>query len=171
MFLEGNLGLDEDGDFPCQQMSLELRLNVSAFYERCFGYPFTSPTLTKWEVLVVQEYDYLVNNNSLAQISMSYFNPLPSFPNDRLAWSANFNLLDLPLTSTDTSTSFNFFLPNKIPLSSLPQCMVVFTSPQRNYRGLSLLSPPCPFTAKVPLYRISPYPSLWFLFLHWRCQS
>jgi hypothetical protein len=101
MYLEGNLGIDEDGDFPYQQMSLELRLNVSAFYQRCLRYPLTSTTLIKWAILVVQEYDHLVNNNSVAQMRMSNFNPHPSFPNDRRAWSANFNLLALRLTNTD----------------------------------------------------------------------
>lgn len=101
MYLEGDLGIDEDDDFPFQQMALELRLNVSAFYRRCLRYPFTSPTLTKWAILVVQEYHYLVNNNSVAQMGMSNFNALPSFPIDRRAWSENFNLLALRLTNTD----------------------------------------------------------------------
>ncbi len=101
MYLEGNLKKDIDGDFPYQEMALELRLNVCAFYKLCRRYPFTALSLTKWATLVVQEYHYLDNHKSLAEMGMSYFNCLPSFSGDRRAWSANFNLLALPLSNTD----------------------------------------------------------------------
>jgi hypothetical protein len=103
IYLEGNLEKDIDGDFPYQEMALELRLNVSAFYKRCHRYPFTALALTEWATLVVQEYHYLVNNKYLAEMGMSAFDCLPSFSGDGRAWSANSNLLALRLTNTDIS--------------------------------------------------------------------
>jgi hypothetical protein len=101
MYLEGNLEKDIDGDFPYQEMTLELRLNVCAFYKWCCRYPFTALSLTKWATLVVQEYHFLDNHKSLAEMGMSDFDCLPSFSVDQRAWSANFNLRPLRLTNTD----------------------------------------------------------------------
>jgi hypothetical protein len=55
-------------------MTLELRLNVVAFYQRCAHFPFLSPLLVNWFFLAIQEYEYAVANNFVNDLGLSDFN-------------------------------------------------------------------------------------------------
>jgi hypothetical protein len=55
-------------------MTLELRLNVIAFYWPCAHFPFISSLLKKWSILAIQEYEYAVSNEIVNDLGLSTFN-------------------------------------------------------------------------------------------------
>ena len=72
-----------------QEMNLELRLNVAAFYSRCAYYPIANHTLTAWINFAFDEYDWCVENELMAALGLQGF----YHSTDREAWIHNFRLL------------------------------------------------------------------------------
>ena len=58
MYTEGKIVTVDETDYDHPEMTLELRLNVIAFYYRCANSPFTSPGLDAWLLLATEEFGY-----------------------------------------------------------------------------------------------------------------
>jgi hypothetical protein len=99
LYSEVNVGIHDDNSPTVPEMALHLRLNLAAFYHRCARFPFMSDTMVEWSILVVEEYEYLVETKTVAQMGLLEFHVLPSFLKDRLQWKDNFTLLGRRLTS------------------------------------------------------------------------
>ncbi len=54
LYTEGKTNTDDEDTFSLAEMALELRLNLVAFYQRCAGYPFTSPVFETWSELALE---------------------------------------------------------------------------------------------------------------------
>lgn len=91
--LEGYLEREEDNNYPFCEMVVQLWLSHIAFYWRCSCFSFTSDMLVDWSGFIVQEYQYLVQNISVAQMGMLEFKGLPAFLLDRLQWKENCSVL------------------------------------------------------------------------------
>jgi hypothetical protein len=74
LYTEGKFVTTDDDLYSHPEMSLELRLNVIAFYQRCARFPFTSPLLEYWSTLAIEEYEYAVANDLVASLGLSDFN-------------------------------------------------------------------------------------------------
>jgi hypothetical protein len=104
LYTEGKSDTSDDDPYYHPKMSLELKLNVVAFYLRCAHFPFTSPLLEYWSSLAIEEYEYAVAEDLLTSLGLSGFKGhLPSFSKDRLQWSDNFRLLAARLQGTNNT--------------------------------------------------------------------
>jgi hypothetical protein len=88
LYTEGKYDTSDDDPYSHPEMSLELKLNVVAFYLRCAHFPFTSPLLEYWSLLAIEEYKYAVAEDLLTSLGLSGFKGyLHSFSKDLLQWS------------------------------------------------------------------------------------
>ena len=94
LYTEGKFDTSDDDPYSHPEMSLELRLNVVAFYHRCAHFPFTSPLLEYWSLLAIEEYKFAADQDLLTSFGLTDFNgDLLLFSEQRLEWSDNFSLL------------------------------------------------------------------------------
>jgi hypothetical protein len=94
LYTEGKFDTKEDDRFSHQEMTLELGLNVIAFYWRCAHFPFILSLLKNWSILAIQEYEYAVSNEIVNGLGLSTFNSdLEDFEKDHLDWNHNFKAL------------------------------------------------------------------------------
>ncbi len=94
LYTEGKFDTSDDDPYSHPEMSLELRLNVVAFYHWCAHFPFTSPLLEYWSLLAIEEYKFAADQDLLTSFGLTDFNgDLLLFSEQRLEWSDNFSLL------------------------------------------------------------------------------
>jgi hypothetical protein len=102
LYCEGNLYPTDVDGYSHQEMSLEMRLNLQAFYRRCTHFAFTDPCIEELASLAKREYQYAVDNELLASLGFNDFDvDLGSLSDDRIGWSNNFIILGQRLTMLD----------------------------------------------------------------------
>jgi hypothetical protein len=106
LYTEGKAPRSEDLEYSHHEMTLELKLNVVAFYQCCARFPFTSNLLDHWSTLANEEYQYAVSNKLVTKSGLSDFKGhLDSFSKERLLWANNFLVLSDRLFITQNSTA------------------------------------------------------------------
>ena len=103
LYTEGNIVHSGEEEYSHAEMTLELRLNLQAFYQRCAHYVFLVPSFDKWSQQVVNEFQYISVHNLLTEYGLADFNgdlvPIFEF---RFEWKQNFIILAKRLTSLGT---------------------------------------------------------------------
>jgi hypothetical protein len=83
------------------EMTLELRLNLAAFYFRCGHYVFTNECLESWALSICDEYAcYAQSESKLSECGLTSFRPMNVLTTNR---THNFILLGRRLTVTQTN--------------------------------------------------------------------
>jgi hypothetical protein len=102
LYCEGKLYPEDEDGYSLQEMSLEIRLNLQAFYRRCTHYAFTDPCIEELASLAQKECQYAIDNQLVAQLGLSGFLPdIESLSENREGWSVNFSHLGMRLTMLD----------------------------------------------------------------------
>jgi hypothetical protein len=144
-------------------MTVELGLNVVAFYQRRAYFPFLSPLLVNWSILAIQEYEYVVANNFVNDLSLSDLNdyslprtPLPTIPCGWMSMLINFYFMKtkdwffLTFTSGFQHSSFSGVGLQAHPLvSTVPACTFLHGLVDKPSTGLP------PLFTVVPIFSMN----------------
>jgi hypothetical protein len=104
MYTEDTSDTSNDDPYSHPEMSLELRLNVIAFYRPCAHFSFTLPLVEYWSLLAIEEYHYVAAHDLLTSYGLLGFNGnLLLFLEERLEWSDNCTLLADRLRGTNNT--------------------------------------------------------------------
>ena len=100
LYTEGTLVQSDEEAYNHPKMSLELRLNLQAFYRWCQHYVFVSDAIDEWSCQALSEYQYVATNDLLVEYGLTNFNgtlsPILDF---QLEWKENFSCLAAHFTS------------------------------------------------------------------------
>jgi hypothetical protein len=90
LYLEGSLSIQAD----VEEMSLELRLNVAAFYYRMARFPVIPDELVVWSNVVIDEFKWLSKEWNLNEVGMQGLGINQDFKKRReRLWGANFQAM------------------------------------------------------------------------------
>ena len=107
LYTEGKFDTGDQDVYCHTEMTLELRLNVVAFYRRCAHFAFTDSLLRTWSMLAGDEYEFAVENDLVTELGLSDFKGDldGGFTTDRIEWNHNFKVLaDRLSNANNTST-------------------------------------------------------------------